>query len=139
MNRRPTTPGYDPLPLLQTSIRLTTLVQKGTALSFATFLIVHVSAPLAALVVEGGEEVVSLIGREYVYRGLPEALLVWGSGVTHVLAGILGRVLKRLEKGIWRTRRRAELREALARESTPVFISARSHSLISSPTRFGRG
>lgn len=113
MSHRPRAAPADPLPYLRPLIRSTTLLQTLSAGTFASFLVVHLAAPLSAIV--GGEEAASgfmLIGREW-YQGNWSEWIVVGSGVVHVLAGVGGRAMKGLEGKVKRAKRRGDVRKAV--------------------------
>ncbi|GAA5996346.1 uncharacterized protein JCM10292_007548 [Rhodotorula paludigena] len=95
------------------------LVQNASAVSFSVFAVVHLTAPLSALLpsrpkylssAENRANGILLVGRE-VYQGeWTEPVLVWGSLTAHVLAGIALRWVKVAERVERRKVRREEVK-----------------------------
>lgn len=90
-------------------------IQDISATSFGSFLIIHLSAPISALIWAGEPTAssVQLLGRVwYQDSSLCETLIVWGSLSVHVMVGMAKRIIR-----VRRIRRvRGEL-ESAARES----------------------
>ncbi|PWN48882.1 hypothetical protein IE53DRAFT_363555 [Violaceomyces palustris] len=89
-------------------LKLLTRLQTGSAISFSTFLMVHLSSPLSALVgsvvgrgggtsgYEGAVDWASrtmILGRVYYQNPLTEPILIWGSLSIHVASSIARRWL----------------------------------------------
>lgn len=92
-------------------------VQRASAVTFQTFLVVHLSSPLAACL--GGEQAASgfqVLGRVwYQTHPVKEAVVVWASLGVHVVSGVLKRML--------RTGRRVKRRRELERRAQQLDVS----------------
>ncbi|KAK4048700.1 hypothetical protein OIO90_005693 [Microbotryomycetes sp. JL221] len=85
--------------------RWSRIVQSGSAVLFSTFVVVHLSSPIAAAfarhdVVTRASDVM-LLGRDYYQDdmgGVKEVVIVYLSAMTHVASGILRRILNTVER-----------------------------------------
>lgn len=107
----------DPLPLAQATIRLLNLTQRASALTFSSFLVLHLSAPIAGAIapsskVEQYSSGFMVLGRVWYQGEWSEAVVVWGSLALHVASGVLGRVVKAYERKERRTRRLLDARSS---------------------------
>lgn len=108
------TSTFDSLLIAQTSIRILKLSQTISALSFSSFLVLHLSAPIASaispplLTTSKAESYASgfmVLGRVWYQGEWSEAVVVWGSLGVHVVSGVLGRIVKSWERKERRRRR----------------------------------
>lgn len=84
-------------------------------MSFSSFLLVHLSAPLAASFsspndAEATASGCMLVGRELYQGEWTEPVLVWGSLIVHVVSGVARNGLMRVKRKERRKRRRAEVK-----------------------------
>ncbi|KAL8278471.1 hypothetical protein RQP46_009161 [Phenoliferia psychrophenolica] len=105
---------YDYLTLTQSGVRVLNLTQRVSAMSFSTFLVLHLSAPIASAIAPSGkaESYASgfmLLGRVWYQGEWTEAAIVWGSLAVHIASGSLGRLVKAAERAERRKRRRREV------------------------------
>ncbi|GAA5900475.1 uncharacterized protein JCM6883_002856 [Sporobolomyces salmoneus] len=121
MSAKPTyvTPPPVTLQLLDTTIPILRLTQSVSAVSFSIFSIIHLSAPLTALLPSRPKYITSpenrangflLIGRELYQGEWSEPILVYGSLGLHVLSGVVNRGLKVLQLRERRKWKREQLR-----------------------------
>lgn len=85
-----------------------TTAQRASAVTFSSFLVVHLSSPLAAAL--GGEHLASeiqVLGRVWYQGGLKEVVIVWASLGVHVVSGVVRRA--------WRIRNQIVRRRELER------------------------
>lgn len=106
---------YDTLALTQSSIRLLNLTQRASALSLSSFLLLHLCAPLASTIAprtkaESYASGFMVLGRVLYQGEWGEWIFVWGSAGVHVLSGVVGRVLKGVERRERSRRRRVDVR-----------------------------
>lgn len=106
---------YDTLALTQSTIRLLNLTQRASALSLSSFLVIHLCAPLSSTIAprnkaESYASGFMVLGRVMYQGEWGESIFVWGSLGVHVVSGVLGRVLKGLERRERSRRRRVEVR-----------------------------
>lgn len=116
------------LRVLTQSIPVVAVVQKASAATFSVFAVVHLAAPLSALLpsrpaylqsAENRANGVALLGREVYQSAWTEPILVWGSLTAHVLSGITLRWLRLWERVERRTVRREEVKRR-ARELATI-------------------
>jgi len=122
------TPPPLTLQLLDVAVPLLKLVQSLSACSFSFFTVVHLSAPLSALLPSRPKYISSaenrangflLIGRELYQGEWTEPILVYGSLGLHIASGVFNRwikVLQRIERRKWK-------REALRLEMKNITSS----------------
>ncbi|GAA5977956.1 hypothetical protein JCM10908_004175 [Rhodotorula pacifica] len=116
------------LPILASTLPIVQVVQKASAATFSIFAIVHLAAPLSALLpskpaylrsAENRANGVALLGREIYQSEWTEPILVWGSLTTHVLSGITLRWLRVWERVERRKIRKEEVKRR-ARELATI-------------------
>ncbi|KAM0754102.1 hypothetical protein T439DRAFT_332519 [Meredithblackwellia eburnea MCA 4105] len=89
-------------------------------MSFSTFLVLHLSSPIAGAIAPAGEAESSasrflVLARVWYQGEWSEGVIIWGSLGVHILSGVLGRVVKGLERAERRKRRRASVRGLVER------------------------
>lgn len=107
----------DALVLAQSTLRLLKLTQSASALTFSSFLLLHLSAPaIGALAPSTKVESIAsgfmVLGRVYYQESL-ESIIIWSSLSVHVTSGILGRLIRGWERKERRVRRREGIRREL--------------------------
>ncbi|KAG0665898.1 hypothetical protein C6P46_005992 [Rhodotorula mucilaginosa] len=120
--------GNTTLLFLSRTLPVIQVVQKATAATFSIFAVVHLAAPLSALLpskpaylrsAENRANGVALLGREVYQSEWTEPILVWGSLTTHVLSGIALRWLRVWERVERRKVRKEEVKRR-ARELATI-------------------
>ncbi|KAM0792184.1 hypothetical protein ACM66B_004881 [Microbotryomycetes sp. NB124-2] len=95
-------PARRPASTTRALIKATRTVQTASAAVFASFVIVHLAAPVSAAFSPGDSVAtasdIMLIGREYYQGGLKEIVVVVVSAGAHVVSGIVLRALKGFER-----------------------------------------
>ncbi|GAA6063447.1 hypothetical protein JCM10212_005620 [Sporobolomyces blumeae] len=140
------------LQLLDLTIPVLRLTQSLSACSFSFFALVHVSAPLSALLpsrpkylssAENRANGVLLIGRELYQGEWTEPIVVYGSLVVHVVSGVASRglkVLQRRERRKWkREELNAEMRKALLADPTLATTPTSSGATEDLPAHLSEG
>lgn len=114
--------------ILSRTLPVIQVVQKASAATFSIFAVVHLAAPLSALLpskpaylrsAENRANGVALLGREVYQSEWTEPVLVWGSLTTHVLSGIALRWLRVWERVERRKVRKEEVKRR-ARELATI-------------------
>lgn len=120
--------GNTTLLILSQTLPVIQVVQRATAATFSIFAVVHLAAPLSALLpskpaylrsAENRANGVALLGREVYQSEWTEPILVWGSLTTHVLSGIALRWLRVWER-VERRKVRKEQVKRRARELATI-------------------
>ncbi|GAA5874251.1 hypothetical protein JCM3774_000920 [Rhodotorula dairenensis] len=110
------------LRVVSQAVPIVQVVQRASAATFSIFAIVHLAAPLSALLpskpaylrsAENRANGVALLGREVYQTEWTEPVLVWGSLTAHVLSGVALRWLRVCE----RVERRKVRREQVKRRA----------------------
>lgn len=120
--------GNTTLLILSQTVPVIQVVQRATAATFSIFAVVHLAAPLSALLpsqpaylrsAENRANGVALLGREVYQSEWTEPVLVWGSLTTHVLSGVALRWLRVWERVERRKVRKEEVKRR-ARELATI-------------------
>lgn len=101
----------------QSIIRVLNLSQSLSALSFSSFLLLHLSAPIMATLAprnkaESFASGFMVLGRVYYQEGL-ENVIIWGSLAVHISSGVVNRYVKAYERKLRRLDRRERIRKEL--------------------------
>lgn len=110
------------------TVAIVAVVQKASAATFSVFAVVHLAAPLSALLpskpayfrsAENRANGVALLGREVYQTEWTEPVLVWGSLTAHVVSGVALRWLRVLQRFERRKIRKEEVKRR-AREMATI-------------------
>ncbi|GAA5839834.1 hypothetical protein JCM3766R1_004626 [Sporobolomyces carnicolor] len=116
------------LQVLDTAVPILRLAQSVSAVSFSIFSVIHLSAPLSALLPSRPRYISSpenrangflLIGRELYQGEWSEPILVFGSLAVHVVSGVANRGLR-----VWQTIERRRWRRAQLRSEVNALACA---------------